>query len=118
MIMPAPATQPFTTSGYANATSLYATFQATEKLSLNGRAEYFSQSKANAFAGLPGQVFAFTGTAQYDLWKNVISRVEFRWDHQADGTGHAYGASNCADFLGGTVATPTKSLPTSFINFS
>jgi hypothetical protein len=94
--------QTLTTSGYANAVSLYATFQATEKLSLNGRAEYFSQSKANTFASLPGQVFAFTGTVQYDLWKNVLSRLELRWDHQADGTGHAYGASNGADFLGGS----------------
>jgi hypothetical protein len=22
---------------------------------------------------------------QYDLWKNVLSRVEFRWDHACDG---------------------------------
>lgn len=94
--------QAITTSGYANAVSLYATFQASEKLSLNGRAEYFSQSKANTFVGLPGQVFAYTATVQYDLWKNVLSRLEVRWDHQADGTGHAYGTSNGADFLGGS----------------
>ncbi|MDB6020053.1 MAG: hypothetical protein JWR19_4542 [Pedosphaera sp.] len=91
------AKQPLTgnTSGYANATALYATFQATDKLSLNGRAEYFSQTPGNAVAGLPSKVFDFTLTAQYDLWKNVISRVEFRWDHQADGK---------PDEFGGTVA--------------
>ena len=25
-------------------------------------------------------------TLQYDLWKNVLSRLEFRWDHAADGS--------------------------------
>ena len=29
---------------------------------------------------------AVTATVQYDLWKNVLSRVEFRWDHALDGT--------------------------------
>jgi hypothetical protein len=29
----------------------------------------------------PDKVLALTATAQYDLWKNVISRVELRWDH-------------------------------------
>ena len=28
-------------------------------------------------------MFALTGTIQYDLWKNVLSRLEIRWDHQA-----------------------------------
>ena len=31
------------------------------------------------------KIFALTGTVQYDLWKNVISRVELRWDHAANG---------------------------------
>ena len=84
-----------TQSGYANATALYATYQATEKLSLNARGEYFSQSKgALANNGvLPDKVIAATLTAQYDLWKNVISRAEFRWDHQADGLPSLYGNS-------------------------
>jgi len=30
-----------------------------------------------------GKIFALTATVQYDLWKNVISRLEFRWDHDA-----------------------------------
>ena len=30
---------------------------------------------------------AWTATAQYDLWKNVISRVELRWDHSLSGQG-------------------------------
>ena len=37
----------------------------------------------NRSLGNPGkaEVLALTGTVQYDLWKNVISRLEFRWDH-------------------------------------
>jgi len=33
----------------------------------------------------PAKIFALTATAQYDLWKNVISRLEFRWDHSCSG---------------------------------
>jgi len=78
-------------SGYQNATGVYVLWQATEKLSFNTRAEYFSQSeflaKSAALAGngMPGSAFEVTETIQYDLWKNVVSRVEFRWDHDATG---------------------------------
>jgi hypothetical protein len=61
----------------------YASFQATEKLSLHARGEWFQTQ------GLYGsdncQIFAATATIQYDLWQNVISRLEFRWDHDAGG---------------------------------
>jgi Putative beta-barrel porin-2, OmpL-like. bbp2 len=92
----APAALPV---GWANAASLYASYQATEKLSIHGRAEYFWEHGAGATGagnlplGTPSQVTALTGTVQYDLWKNVISRLEVRWDHQADGTGHFYGGN-------------------------
>jgi len=86
-------------AAYQNATALYATWQVTEKLSLNGRGEYFTESKVNTFGGLPSKVVAFTATAQYDLWKNVISRLEARWDHQADGTGRAYGTASSTGFF-------------------
>ena len=35
--------------------------------------------------GNGAQVLALTGTVQYDLWKNVISRFEVRWDHSLAG---------------------------------
>ena len=88
-----------TQSGYANAVGLYATFQATEKLSLNSRAEYASHS-AGAVIGNPAKVIEFTETVQYDLWKNVISRLELRWDHAADGT-PAFGGATAADLAAG-----------------
>jgi hypothetical protein len=73
----------------------YASYQATEKLSLHFRGEYLrdrgAQKFFTTFATDPGsstnpdRVLALTGTAQYDLWKNVISRVELRWDHSLSG---------------------------------
>jgi hypothetical protein len=73
----------------------YASFQATEKLSLHFRGEYlrdrgeqkfFTTDSADPAASTnPDRAMALTATAQYDLWKNVISRVEFRWDHSLSG---------------------------------
>jgi len=70
-------------SSYDNAWAVagYASYQATEKLSLHARGEYF-EDKTWDF-GVPGKVVALTGTVQYDLWQNVITRAEVRWDHAA-----------------------------------
>jgi hypothetical protein len=77
---------------YAWALSGYVSYQATEKLSFHGRAEYYTDN--SGVVGGPGVLFTsypagydslnvmgITATAQYDLWKNVISRLELRWDH-------------------------------------
>jgi hypothetical protein len=85
----------------------YASYQATEKLSLHGRFEYVT---GDIDQGLPGvsfgnfgrdnAIYATTITAQYDLWKNVLSRVEFRWDHVEHGDafgGTVPGSPNRAD---------------------
>jgi hypothetical protein len=79
---------------YANALALYSSISLTEKLSFHARGEYaWSSDETGSPAGLFGtggdlndgnhEVFALTGTIQYDLWKHVISRLEVRWDHQA-----------------------------------
>jgi len=91
-------------NNYANALAGYVSFQATEKLSLHGRAEYV-WTDANLFGTVPvggnnggnNEIFALTGTLQYDLWKNVISRLEVRWDHLAgdgDMVGYGSGTAN------------------------
>ncbi len=73
----------------------YASYQATEKLSFHGRAEYYF---VDGGSGADTEIYETTLTAQYDLWKNVLSRVEFRWDHSANG-----------DWFGGTVVgSPTR----------
>lgn len=92
---------------YAGAYALYLSFQASEKLSFHARAEYADTDVPGLFTpltgGLPvdvqesGKVFALTGTVQYDLWKNVLSRLEVRWDHAADGT-RPYGGDTGAQF--------------------
>ena len=60
---------------------VYASYQATEKLSFHGRGEYF----VTDVPGSDTQIWELTATIQYDLWKNVLSRLEFRWDHGDDG---------------------------------
>jgi hypothetical protein len=63
---------------------LYATVQATDKLSMNVRGEYFDDSSTGndavfLYPGNKGE--EFTATVQYNLWANVMTRGEFRWDH-------------------------------------
>lgn len=72
----------------------YASYQATEKLSFHGRFEYVNGDVDTAIppalaAAAPTlmthSIYAATATAQYDLWRNVITRLEFRWDHSEHG---------------------------------
>jgi hypothetical protein len=85
----------------------YLSYQATEKLSFHARAEYFKDKLADLpggattglLFGTKAEVLALTGTVQYDLWKNVISRFEVRWDHSLLGN----------DIFGGeTAGTPNS----------
>ncbi len=69
---------------------VYANYQATDKLSVNARGEYFNLTGAfNPYtAGINpsnGKGEELTATVQYNLWANVISRVEVRWDHVDEG---------------------------------
>jgi len=82
-------------NGTAWTVGLYASYQATEKLSLHLRGEYledkalffnFGSADGDAFFNTGGfKVWELTGTIQYDLWKNVLTRVEARWDHGSNG---------------------------------
>ena len=96
---------------YANVLAAYTSVQLTEKLSVHGRAEYAWTDTAllGSAANLSGgdsEVFALTGTLQYDLWKNVLSRIEVRWDHQSgDGGMTPYGGP-ITGFGGGGFGTP------------
>jgi hypothetical protein len=76
--------------GYASTIAAYASYKATDKLTFNSRAEY---AHGSAFDYLvqpskaeEAKILAFTETIQYDLWANVISRLEVRWDTSADGS--------------------------------
>ncbi|HTV41379.1 MAG TPA: outer membrane beta-barrel protein [Candidatus Sulfotelmatobacter sp.] len=107
---------------------LYATYQATDKLSFNFRGEYVDDDSNPAIpahglvAAVPGDVVSLysyynpttftvhgnsaeelTATVQYNLWANVMTRGEFRWDHVE----HAdpFGAAN----QGAGIGTPFRS---------
>ena len=66
---------------------LYADYQATEKLSLHLRGEYVDDATGTVSPSTsnPTRLFEVTYTVQYDLWKNVLSRAEVRWDHASNG---------------------------------
>ena len=94
--------------GSGHAWAGYASYELTSKLSFHARAEYAdtwpglynrTAVAANAWNRQKFDVLALTGTLQYDLWKNVLTRLEFRWDHSASG----------GDLFGGdTVGTATR----------
>jgi opacity protein-like surface antigen len=73
---------------YGYAWALYASYQLNEQLKLSYRAELAGSSGG---IHLPGalndeQVFGNTLTLDYALWKNVISRLEYRLDSVVGGT--------------------------------
>jgi hypothetical protein len=86
----------------------YVSYKFTEKATLSGRFEYANgtalEAKEFIVNGAPfgtlNKVIDLTGTFQYDLWANVISRLEVRWDHNAGGGGDAFG--------GEVAGVPTK----------
>ncbi len=82
--------------GYANAFAVYVSYQITEKLKLNNRFEY-ANSDVGAFNvgnKTHEKVFGVTTTADYALWANVVTRLEFRWDHAANAGGIGGGQRN------------------------
>jgi hypothetical protein len=100
-----PGTNPHNDSGWV--AGLYGNIQATDKLSFNLRGEYFdltgSPTTAGPVYGYPlatdGKGEEFTATLQYNLWANVTSRAEFRWDHVDEGEFFGSGAGTADAFL-------------------
>ena len=78
---------------WANAAAGYISWQAMDKLTLFGRGEYTWRNEGFTAPGLPSKVVAGTVTVQYDIWENVLSRLELRWDHSANGQ-DAYTSAN------------------------
>jgi hypothetical protein len=74
------------------ALGVYGSYQATEKLSFHARGELFNGLNPVTGGKDDSQIWELTGTVQYDLWENVISRLEFRWDHADEG--NYFGASH------------------------
>jgi hypothetical protein len=96
----------------------YSTFQVNDKLSFNLRAEYLNAGGNTAFgtsvnggafstgfpygvaAGGKQQAQEITATVQYSLWANVLTRVEFRWDHVNHGSGYASAGDQTSSVTG------------------
>jgi hypothetical protein len=93
----------FGPTGFAESVAIYASVQATEKLSFHARGEWAKVTTAAAGPGIPEEVIALTGTLQYDLWANVLSRLELRWDHVTHGP-DAFGGGN----VSGSSGVPNK----------
>jgi hypothetical protein len=92
-----PGGTPLNADGHAWSVAGYASFKAAEKLSFHARVECFETKLAGAVDTTSldshAKILATTLTARYDLWANVLSRLEFRWDHSLSGN----------DLFGGTV---------------
>jgi hypothetical protein len=79
---------------WAQALAGYASWQILKDLKLNVRVEYADSSRTSAgvwilplpgeadgyVVGSPERLFAVTGTLEYALWANVVSRLEILWD--------------------------------------
>ena len=93
-------------SADADSIAFYASFTGIQKLKLNARVEYLDNGsgaialggagvgKAGVAGDSAAEVLATTLTADYQLWGNVISRLEYRWDHDLSGGRHLPGNLN------------------------
>jgi len=72
---------------YANASAVYLAYKASEKLTFNNRLDYTTASDGVLYGATATRkdknnaLISETLTMDYSLWDNVVSRVEFRWDH-------------------------------------
>jgi hypothetical protein len=75
------------------AVAFYTSIQATEKLSFLARIEGVKYPDNSAF-----NAHAITFTTQYDLWQNLLSRIEVRWDHCEHGQLYGGTGPSFSDF--------------------
>jgi len=114
---------------WAQAIAGYVSYQLTEKMKLNARVEYAKGNGTASGSGdrgglwitpidnigydsgasYPGaggyneKIFAVTGTLEYQLWDNVVSRLEGVWDHDLRGN-DAFNGSNNAFLMVANIA--------------
>jgi hypothetical protein len=76
-------------NSYANAIAGYLSIKLSEKLKLNARGEYATGSPGayGTATGEKAELLGVTGTLDYSLWANAITRLEFRWDHDLSENG-------------------------------
>jgi hypothetical protein len=77
----------------------YGTYKATDKLSFSGRGEFAEldyMGNDSYYGGYSGNadLVELTGTVEYDLWANVMTRVEARWDQNLSGANNSVTSSS------------------------
>ncbi len=86
-------------SGFAAAYGLYAAYAPENSdFSVNLRGEYANSN--NGYYGLDGideDIYAITGTLNYNIWENVLTRLEIRYDWDAASTGGGFGETGMDD---------------------
>jgi len=89
---------------------LYNTIKATDKLSFNSRFEYWEVDgfSGSGYKGGDGGI-ALTETVEYDLWANVVSRLEIRYDKATSGIGNNGGESTDVSVLPNGTTTSNSS---------
>ena len=83
---------------YAYALAGYLTYKVTDQLKTACRVDWAKSGDSLFGVWAPGndevEFLAVTGTIDYALWANVISRLEFRWDHDLKSSGLVAGMDN------------------------
>jgi len=83
-------TLPSGKANWANAYGVYLIYEATDRLSFANRIEYaegtpgtfdVAGTHPNWGTSEEDQFLADTFTVSYRMWENVLTRAEFRWDH-------------------------------------
>ena len=87
----------------------YVSYAATEKLKLHARydvtqddfaPDFVTRRIGNPNAGVAKSeqhLQSLTLTAQYDIWANVLTRLEGRWDHGSGDSRNVFGASQTSN---------------------
>ena len=82
--------------GYAKSAAGYLRYAATEKLKFNTRVDYGDSNVTGWYGGNgtytqnDAALISVTETIEYTLWKNVLSRAEFRYDTSLDAANKPY----------------------------
>jgi hypothetical protein len=80
--------------------ALYGSYKLTKVVTLSARGEYLHEDESNnpkfGIGGVDNDDFSETLTASFSIWDNLLTRVEYRYDHLTNGA------------LAGNVATFTN----------
>jgi hypothetical protein len=79
--------------------ALYASYKLTKVITLSARGEYLHEDAALfpkfGAAEVSNDDFSETLTASFSIWDNLLTRVEYRWDHVVNGsTNGAFGVTS------------------------